>query len=152
GRIFGITVRVHILFLIFVLVMWLKKLRSGADGEGEATWMLVLMALLFFSVLLHEFGHCFAARYVDGEANEVLLWPLRGLARSDVPHSAWAHFVTAAGGPLVNLLLCGAAGAALMACHLQPSFNPWPEQCWNTLLYNFDDGKVYGSRWAVGAH
>jgi stage IV sporulation protein FB len=145
GRIFGITVRVHILFLIFVLVMWLKKIHSD---QGEATWMLVLMGLLFFSVLLHEFGHCFAARHVDGEANEVLLWPLGGLARCEVPHSPWAHFVTAAGGPLVNVALCVIAGTVLLLCEFQPSFNPLPEQCWNTLLYNFHDGKVWGSRWA----
>jgi len=72
--------------------------------------MLALMGLLFFSVLLHEFGHCFAARSVDGEANEVLLWPLGGLAKCELPHSAWAHFVTAAGGPAVNVLLCGISG------------------------------------------
>jgi stage IV sporulation protein FB len=145
GRIFGITVKVHILFLVFVLVMWLKKVKAGNE---EATWMLVLMALLFISVLLHEFGHCFAARHVDGEATEVLLWPLGGLARCDVPHAPWAHFITAAGGPLVNVLLCVVAGAVLIACHFQPSFNPLPEQCWNTVLYNFQDGKLWGSRWA----
>jgi len=57
GRIFGITVRVHILFFIFVLVMWLKKVTDAKAQDGEAAAMLVLMALLFFSVLLHEFGH-----------------------------------------------------------------------------------------------
>jgi Zn-dependent protease len=145
GRIFGITVRLHILFLVFILVMWLKKIRAD---NNEATWMLVLMALLFFSILLHEFGHCFAARYVDGEANEVLLWPLGGLAKCDVPHSPWAHFVTAAGGPMVNALLCVIAGSVLVAFHFQPSFNPLPEQCWSTVLYNFHDGKYWGSRWS----
>src|SRR5436305_1366523 len=104
GRVFGITVRVHVTFLLFVLVMWLKKL--GTDSQpGEALAMVMLMALLFVAVLLHEFGHCFAARHVDGEASEVLLWPLGGLARCEVPHAPWAHFVTAGGGPLVNLLL-----------------------------------------------
>ena len=35
GRIFGITVRVHILFIIFVLVMWLKSLRpEKPDGSA----------------------------------------------------------------------------------------------------------------------
>jgi stage IV sporulation protein FB len=150
GRLFGITIRVHVLFFIFIIVMWLKKL--GPDSRpGEALAMLTLLGLLFVSVLLHEFGHCFAARYVDGEANEVLLWPLGGLARCEVPHSPWAHFVMAAGGPLVNLLLCGAAGVVLLVGSYQPSFNPLPEQAWNTLLYNFEDGKLYGSEWAVRA-
>ena len=55
------------------------------------------MGLLFFVVLLHELGHCFMARRVGGEASEVLLWPLGGLAAVDVPHSARANFLTTAG-------------------------------------------------------
>jgi Zn-dependent protease len=149
GRIFGITVRLHILFVIFILVMWLDRVFSKTASQGEATWMLVLMALVFFSVLLHEFGHCFAARYVDGEASEVLLWPLGGLAKCDVPHSPSANFITAFGGPLVNILLCMFSGAVLVACSFKPNFSPLPEQCWQTLLYNFGDGRTYGSWWAL---
>src|SRR5204862_7167525 len=100
-RIFGISVKMHVLFLVLVLAMWLKKICSPTAVEGEATAMMVLMGLIFISVLLHEFGHCFAARSVDGEASEVLLWPLGGLAKCDLPHAPWAHFVTAAGGPIV---------------------------------------------------
>jgi stage IV sporulation protein FB len=147
GRLFGITVRVHVLFFVFIIVMWLRKI--GPDSQpGEALAMLVLMLLLFVSVLFHEFGHCFAARHVDGEASEVLLWPLGGLARCEVPHSAWAHFVTAAGGPLVNLLLCVLSGALLLGMKFQPSFNPLPEQVWNTNLVNIETGYVHGSVWA----
>jgi stage IV sporulation protein FB len=146
GRIFGISVRLHILFPILILVMWLRAVRDvGTDG---AVWMLALMGLLFVSVLLHEFGHCFAARQVDGDATEILLWPLGGLARCEVPHSAWANFVMVAGGPLVNVLLCVLSGAVLIACSFQPSFSPWKDQCWNTLLFNFADGHVWGSQWA----
>jgi stage IV sporulation protein FB len=144
-RLFGVTVRLHVLFIVFVIVMWLQKL---SQEEGESTWMLVLMGLFFVSVLLHEFGHCFAARAVDGEASEVLIWPLGGLARCDLPHSAKAHFVTAAGGPAVNLLLCALAGAVLYGCKFYPSFNPLPDQCWYTLLVNMETGKTWGSRWA----
>jgi Zn-dependent protease len=149
GRIRGITVRVHFLFLLFILIMWLKQLTAKNGGGSEAgMWMLVLMGLLFFSVLLHEFGHCFAARYMDGEANEVLLWPLGGLAKCEVPHSAWANFVTAAGGPFVNLALCAAASVALLFSSFQPSFDPLPSQCWDTILYNFADKNYWGSRWS----
>ena len=147
GRIFGIAVRVHMLFFVLVLALWIKA--AVKFGNEEALWMLALLGLLFISVLLHEFGHCFAARHVDGEANEVMLWPLGGLAKVEsLPHSPWAHFVTAAGGPLVNVLLCVIAGALLVAFHFQPSFNPLPEQAWNTLLYNFKDGRTWGSRWS----
>ena len=31
-------------------------------------------------VLVHELGHCFACRRVGGEADDVLMWMLGGLA------------------------------------------------------------------------
>jgi Zn-dependent protease len=85
--------------------------------------MAVVLGLMFISILLHEFGHCFAARRMDGEADEVVLWPLGGLARCDVPHTPWANFVTAAGGPLVNVLLFVLAGLAL-AFLMDPGYRP----------------------------
>jgi Zn-dependent protease len=72
-------------------------------------------------------GHVFAARRVGGDANEVLLWPLGGLASCDVPHNPKAHFITACGGPLVNLLICLASGLAmifLLDTALRPTWNP----------------------------
>src|ERR1043165_6411558 len=79
ARLFGITVRVHILFPLVVIGLVLREAARSAGYPG--TWIdaSMLMALLFLVVLLHEFGHCFVARSVGGEATEVLLWPLGGL-------------------------------------------------------------------------
>jgi Zn-dependent protease len=65
-----------------------------------------LFGVLFVSVLLHEIGHILAARATDGSGDEILMWPLGGLAfvETSTPKS---QAITAAGGPLVNLLLCG---------------------------------------------
>src|SRR5262245_35417092 len=105
GRAFGITIRVHILFIFVTLGL------IGRVGYKEfipGTWIdaVRLTVLLFVTVLLHEFGHCFGARRVDGDAQEILMWPLGGLAYVDVPRTAWANFVTVAAGPGVNLLIC----------------------------------------------
>ena len=35
---------------------------------------------LFAIVLLHEFGHALACRQVGGKANQIVLWPLGGIA------------------------------------------------------------------------
>jgi Zn-dependent protease len=105
--------------------------RVGFDDKAiPGTWMdaAMLMGLLCISVLLHELGHCYAARRLDGEANEVLLWPLGGLARVDLPHSPRAHFLTAAAGPAVNLVLCVCCALA-MAIVLERPFRP----AWNPL-------------------
>lgn len=144
GRIFGITVRIHLLFpLVFLGLI----LRAGVKDSIPGTWIDVAMleVLLFFTILLHEFGHCFAARRVGGEANEVLLWPLGGLAACETPHNPRAHFITAAGGPLVNLIIC--LGAFLgMALVLDPSLRP----TWNPLWYPFRQtaaGEIVLYRW-----
>jgi len=132
GRIFGVTVRIHLLFpLVFIGLV----LRAGAMKDViPGTWIDVVMleALLFFTILLHEFGHCFAARHMGGEANEVLLWPLGGLAACEVPHNYRAHLITAAGGPFVNVLICVAV-AVPMALVIDPSLRP----TWNPFWYPF---------------
>lgn len=125
ARLFGITVRVHVLFLFVAVGLILREaFREKAPSD---LWVqaAIIIGLLFLAVLLHEFGHCFGARLVDGDAHEVLLWPLGGLAAVDVPHTPRAHFLTAAAGPLVNLLLCLAAGCALAATPVRPPFNPF---------------------------
>lgn len=142
GRILGVTVRIHIFFPLVALVL---ILRATTKGPGIWIDMSMLMGLLFFTVLLHEFGHCFAARQVGGDANEVLLWPLGGLAACEVPHNPRAHFLTAAGGPAVNLLICLGCGLA-MALVLQPAYRP----TWNPFWYPWridDVGSIALYRW-----
>src|SRR5581483_3111222 len=93
GRLFGISIRIHFLFPLVTLGMVLRA-AAAKDVPGGA-WLdvVAIFGILWFSVLLHELGHCFAARSVGGDADEVLLWPLGGLASVDMPHTPWAHFV-----------------------------------------------------------
>src|SRR5438034_7253858 len=78
GRLFGISVRVHIILPVVMLGLILRATAHDTGVTlGEAC---LLMLLLFGSILLHEFGHGFADRAVDGDASEILLWPLGGLA------------------------------------------------------------------------
>src|SRR3954470_10310522 len=100
---FGIRVRAH---ASMVLLIGITMLLSGGGGMGGVWNSMTFCTVLFGIILLHEFGHCFAARSVGGEANDILMWPLGGLAFADAPKRAWPQFWTAAGGPLVNVLLC----------------------------------------------
>jgi Zn-dependent protease len=147
GRLFGVNVRVHILFLMVAVALWLRKM-APTNLPGEADAMLLFVFLLLVAVLLHEFGHCGAARWFGGDVREMMVWPLGGFTRYRLPPSALAHGLTAAAGPLVNVLLCVAAGVVLLAFHFQPSLNPLPTQAWDTLLVSTDDGRVYGSNWS----
>lgn len=114
GRMFGIDVRLHVFFLLYVVV---ALLRAAMPAEGGIAVNLEIMAMamiiLFGIVLLHEFGHCIACRYSGGDANEILMWPLGGLAFTRPPHNWVAHMITVVGGPLVNVVICIVAGVTL---------------------------------------
>jgi stage IV sporulation protein FB len=101
-KVWGITVKIHIFFVIFVVAM---LIRSLAPAQAGFVSTLLMMAGLFGIVLLHEYGHCFACRRVQGEADEIMLWPLGGLASCNPPHRWQAHLVTVVGGPMVNVIL-----------------------------------------------
>ncbi len=138
GRMFGIHVRVHIL-LPLVMLGLILRVTAAKDTDVTLARAAEVMALLFLSILLHEFGHCFAARSVDGDAEEVLLWPLGGLAYCDLPHTPRAHLITALGGPFANLLLCVVAGGALAFASLVPPFNPF-DSPYRLELTHWPDG------------
>ncbi len=126
GQMFGIMIRVHLTMpLLMIGLIGREYVRKDVLA---GTWhdAAMLMALLFFSVLLHEFGHCFAARVMDGEADEVMLWPLGGLAfAKSLPHTWRAHLVFAAGGPLMDLAKCIVVGLVLFfVFDFLPPLNP----------------------------
>lgn len=149
GRFFGITVRIHVFLYAVFMIMWVG--RGFLKGYGPEA--LLIQGLLFVAVLLHEFGHCFAARQVEGDAHEILMWPLGGLASVDVPHTPRANFITVIWGPLVNLILCLATAAVLVAYGLVPPLNPF----WSPItlvmdgkdLVGVSTGEVYS--WATSA-
>jgi Zn-dependent protease len=103
-RVVGITVRLHVFFIVFSLVVIAHAASVTSQGAVGVRPTLLGIAALFTIVLLHEFGHCIACRRSGGSADEILLWPLGGLATCSPPQRPRAHFWTAAGGPLVNVL------------------------------------------------
>ena len=110
GRLFGIVIRVHVIFVLCAVVLVAMELRNDSQGGAGLGSLLVdalgIYGLLFLVVLLHEFGHCYGCRAVGGEAEEILLWPLGGLAYVNPPHTPSAHMVTTVAGPLVNVVIC----------------------------------------------
>jgi Zn-dependent protease len=129
GRMFGIQVRVHIMLPLVAIGLLLRTAFQKDVIPNTWTDMLMLLGLMFVSVLLHEFGHCFGARWADGDANEVLLWPLGGLAFCDVPHTPRANLICVICGPLVNVIIC-AICAVLIVGVLEPSLRPPLNPLW----------------------
>jgi len=128
--VFGIRVRMHASLLLLIIFGLATSEMSGGMGITNA---MTFSLVLFSVVLVHEFGHCFAARSVGGEAHDIMMWPLGGLAYADAPNRPWPQFVTAAGGPLVNVIICILAAGVLWATNLHN-----PEIHWNPLSSGFD--------------
>src|SRR5207249_11038418 len=122
GRLFGITIRIHVLVPFAAIALILRAACEENAPPGAWIDALIVVSFLFFCILLHEFGHSFAARAVGGDSNEVLLWPLGGLANFEVPHTPRANFLIAATGPAVNHVL---ALLCVLALWLIDNVQPW---------------------------
>jgi Zn-dependent protease len=143
-RAFGISVKVHILFFVIVLPLCLRQISELSGLVSWADVFLLSVVVLFVSVLLHEYGHCFAARWVDGDANEILIWPLGGLAFVDVPHHWRPNLITTLAGPAVNLAICIGITAAVLTAGFVPSLNPFANP-YVAETRNVRDGLTYTS-------
>jgi stage IV sporulation protein FB len=144
-RAFGIQVRLHVLYIIITIGMVGRAFSQDKDHWWE--FVIIWVVMLFVIILCHEFGHCFAGRWVNGDAEEILMWPLGGLAYVRVPETPRANFITTAGGPAVNLLFCILAAVPLIAASYQPPLNPINfRQIASPELHNFADGMTHLAR------
>ena len=112
-RALRITVYLHVFFVLFAVFKVGESLFAGA-GPGIAH-VLLMLTCVFGIVLIHEYGHCLACRYVGGQADEVILWPLGGLALCRPPHRWQADLITTLGGPAVHPVIFVFTSAAILA-------------------------------------
>ncbi len=118
---FGIRVRAHASLVLYVALVLLLGLGQGFTWQDRVQ----SMSILFVTVLLHEFGHCFTARWVGGEADDILMHPLGGLAMAQPPRRPLPTFLTILGGPAVNFVICSICGALLWWFGWHLSWNPF---------------------------
>jgi Zn-dependent protease len=104
ATVFGIQVRIHVTFLLFLAWIWISYYQL-AGFSGAMQGVLFILAL-FTCVLLHEFGHAFAAREFGIKTPDITLLPIGGVARlSRIPDKPWQELVVAIAGPLVNVII-----------------------------------------------
>ena len=104
GRVAGTVVRIHLTFLLFLA--WIFAASYAQGGAATAWDSLAFMVLLFLCVLLHEFGHVFAARRYGIQTPDVTLLPIGGVARLErIPEEPGQELVVALAGPAVNLVI-----------------------------------------------
>jgi Zn-dependent protease/CBS domain-containing protein len=112
GTFGGTEVRVHVTFALLLLWIWFVHYQIGGS---PAAWQGVLFILaVFLCVVLHEFGHVFAARRFGIKTPDITLLPIGGLARLErMPDQPGQEFMIAIAGPLVNVAIAAVIFAAL---------------------------------------
>ncbi|MDA0840099.1 MAG: hypothetical protein O3B01_07070 [Planctomycetota bacterium] len=123
-RPFGITVKLHLLLVIIFVAECIKFLFTSGP-LGLLSFVPIYLGV-FLLILLHEYGHCFAARKVGGHADEVLLWPLGGLAFCHAPNTPEAQMKVAIGGPMVSVL-CGLVLGGMLLVLEVPVWMEWDQ-------------------------
>ena len=100
-RFSGIDVFLHWSWFVVAAI----EINGGWGNYSSRAWNIAEYLGLFLIVTLHEFGHSLACRQVGGRANQIVLWPLGGVAYVDPPPRPGANLWSIAAGPLVNVVL-----------------------------------------------
>ena len=100
-RLAGVDLFLH--WSWFLVAAYQIENRNGR--YGSIAYSVLEYLALFLIVLTHEFGHAIACRQVGGKADQIVLWPLGGVAYVNPPQRPGATLWSIAAGPLVNVAL-----------------------------------------------
>ncbi len=113
-RVWGLQVSLHLFYWLFAGYVALASVMiPTVEGVWNLGCALLGLVVLTLAVLAHELGHLLVARRLRGDCDELLIWPLGGLAPASL--SPWGMEQRAAGsdqvavalaGPAVNLVIC----------------------------------------------
>lgn len=127
------SVRLFRLFRIDVFLHWswfvvaFYTLSSRGDEYASPAWNAAEYLALFLIVLMHEFGHSLACRQTGGVSEQIVLWPLGGVAYVAPPQRPGAQLWSIAAGPLVNVVLAPVLFVALRILDRQGLWDSQPD-------------------------
>ena len=114
-KLFGIRVQFHISWIValltVLLMLYSQISNSGISGFWLYVHVLWVAALIFFSVVVHEFGHGLVAKYFGVRVNSVTIFIFGGRVQMDREMRKPNHEVLVyLAGPLASLLMALAFG------------------------------------------
>jgi Zn-dependent protease len=129
-RMFGIRMRVHPMFWLIACVLGARYL----DPPYGALYLLLWVACVFVSILVHELGHVLMGR-IFGRDGEIVLYSFGGLAIGsyELP-SRWQRIAVSFAGPFAGFCLLGVV--LLVGQYLPPRedhFLHGPDKLWTVM-------------------
>ncbi len=101
GRVFGITLRLHVTFLLLLAIIGYQTFVEG--GLRSSVWALSLVCSVFACVVLHELGHSVVAQQLGVQVRSITLLPIGGVAAlKRIPENPWHEIAITLAGPMVN--------------------------------------------------
>lgn len=127
------------------------EISDRAGRYSSIGWNVLEYLALFAIVMTHEFGHALACRQVGGASNQIVLWPLGGVAYVNPPPRPGATLWSIAAGPLVNvaflpiLYALGILSGALGWAATMPNLGAFLQAVWyiNAVLLIFNLLPIY---------
>lgn len=115
-RLFRTDVRIHWSLLAFLVYYVMRGAQHGGGLVFLGLFVLLPYLLLLTTVVMHEFGHVFAARHYGLPVDHIVLTPLGGMAvLGGGAYSPRSELVIAISGPLVNVALAALGALAYLA-------------------------------------
>ncbi len=103
GSIFGIPVKVHITFILLLILVYFAGLSIVGTGGLAGV---IFIILVFASVVFHELSHSLVARYYGINVIDITLLPIGGVARMANPaRRPIEEIMIAAAGPAASFFL-----------------------------------------------
>ena len=115
-RLLGIPVRIHPFFwAVAALLGW---------SDQNFSHILIWVACVFVSILVHEFGHGLTARALDRQHPSIVLYAMGGLCHYDRDHSSpWRRLGILIMGPGAGFLFCILVGIlGLVILGIKPTY------------------------------
>ena len=103
-KLFGMPVAVHWFFWLVALLI--SPVLHVANSPQGFQLLVIWIAVVFVSILVHEFGHAFAFRRYGGRPS-IMLWGMGGFATAPGRYTRNQNIVITAAGPGVQLVLAG---------------------------------------------
>src|SRR6476659_4450821 len=131
GRIFGVDIRIDLSFVLLLLFIGFLE-RTTTHAAVNPAHGIMLVAIIFGSVVLHELGHALVGRHSGVPPRAIILMPIGGITIFDESQPAlpanWKRDAwIAAAGPAVNFITAGVAAvfASVAMPHAVLLTNPY---------------------------